>query len=121
MRWRNIAAAAMIAALTGCSLFATATVPTSARGQLFVLEVSYAAGITTADSLVQAGIIPKESWDSLAKTENAASASLDAADAAVLAGDPKTITGALSAAQIALNALTVYLQEAQNAHSTSSH
>lgn len=100
-------------ALAACSLLGTAAVPATPREQLYALEVSYTAAVRQANDMAAQGLLKGDELAAALADFQAASKALDAADAAILAGNTQTITGALTAAQTALNAFTLYLTEHQ--------
>ena len=98
--------------LGACSLFGAA-VPTTPREQLYALEVTYTAAMHQANDMAASGLLKGDDLAAALADFQAASKALDAADAAILAGNQATIVGALETAQSALNAFTLYLTEHQ--------
>ena len=110
---RRLLALAFALALTACSMFGgDVAVPKTPRQQLYALEVTYEALLKEADDMVAQGTLSKDNMSQAVLLFSASHKAMDAADAAILAGDPTTIVGALETAQSALNAFTVYLQGA---------
>jgi phage-related tail protein len=109
---RRLLAPLLALALSACSVLGTA-VPQTPRQQLYALEVSYTAAVKQANGMASTGLLKGDDLTMAMVDFQAASKALDAADAAILAGNTQTIVGALSAAQTALNAFTAYLVEHQ--------